>query len=247
MPLEPLDFLNGMLGLVFITITIILGIIICSKYFKTYDKNFLLVGITLIFLVSGWYGTSFSFLVALIFNNEGLSYEMIMLLNFVPLPIALFTWMTAFTNFLYKEKQKFILAGSLAYIVFFFVLFFYFLFNQPEVIGEKISPVDTKANNIVFVIILIGLLVTLLITGIKFSIETIKLGKLETKLKGKLLFVAFISFCVGGFLDATLPTIAITLIIFRVILISSSIEFYGGFILPKWMKKALLKNELTKE
>ncbi|MFX0073637.1 MAG: hypothetical protein ACFFAO_21375, partial [Candidatus Hermodarchaeota archaeon] len=59
--------------------------------------------------------------------------------------------------------------------------------------------------------------------------------------KGKLLLIAVISFCIGGFLDASMPTTALTLILFRLLLISSAIEFYWGFILPSWMKNRLLK------
>jgi len=60
MALEPLDIVNGTFGLLFVVISIILGVIIVLKYFKTKDKNFLLVGFTWIFLISGWYGTSVS-------------------------------------------------------------------------------------------------------------------------------------------------------------------------------------------
>ncbi|MHA1489264.1 MAG: hypothetical protein ACTSRI_06380 [Promethearchaeota archaeon] len=81
----------------------------------------------------------------------------------------------------------------------------------------------------------------ILITGLLFGRETFKSDDPEIKLKGKMLILAFPSFAIGAILDATIPFTAITLIIVRLILISSSIEFYGGFILPKWMKKLLLK------
>ena len=104
MALEPLDIVNGTFGLLFVVISIVLGVIIVLKYFKTKDINFLLVGLTWIFIISGWCGTSASFLVALFTGGDGLSLEMILLLNFIPLPIGLLLWSIAFTNFLYKDK-----------------------------------------------------------------------------------------------------------------------------------------------
>ena len=83
-------------------------------------------------------------------------------------------------------------------------------------------------------------IVVFFITGVKFALETMKIDDPETKLKGKLLLIAFPSFCIGGFLDASISTTALTLIIFRLILMSSTIEFYGAFVLPNWIKKRLL-------
>lgn len=241
MTLTPLDVLNGSLGLSFVIISIILGLIIAFKYFKNKDKNFILIGFTWVFITSGWYGTSFSFLSALILGGEGLPFEAIMLLNFIPLPAGLFLWLIAFTNFLYKEKQKFILIVISVITLIFYVLFFYCLFTDPILVGEKLSPVDTKGNNMVLLLYLVIFIIIFLITGLKFSLKTMKVDNPVTKLKGKMLFIAFISFSIGGILDSMVPSTALTLIIFRLILISSAVEFYGGFILPQWVMKLFLK------
>ena len=189
MPLEPLDFLNGILNLIFILVSIFLGCIIIAKYFKNKNFNFILTGVTWVLLVSGWYGTTASFLAALLMNGDGLSFESIMLLNFIPLPFALISWMTAFTNFLYKEKQKLILIGCGVLIGTFYSIFLFYLFTEPILIGEKISPVDTKANSPILAGFLIILLLIMLISGVKFALETMKYDDKETKTKGKLLFL----------------------------------------------------------
>ncbi|MFX1337054.1 MAG: hypothetical protein ACFFDK_00440 [Promethearchaeota archaeon] len=241
MSLEPLDIVNGTFGLLFVVISIILGIIIVLKYFKTKDKNFLLVGFTWIFLISGWYGTSASFLVALFTGGDGLSLEMILLLNFIPLPIALILWAIAFSNFLLKDKQFIFLLGNVIYVIIFYTVFFYFIFTNPNLIAEKISPVDTAARSYVLAVLLVIFIVIFFVTGVKFALETMKINDSETKLKGKLLLIAFPLFCIGGFLDASIPTTALTLIIFRLILILSAILFYGAFVLPNWIKRMFLK------
>ena len=241
MVLTPLDVLNGSLGLSFVIISIILGLIIASKYFEYKDKNFILIGFTWVFITSGWYGTSFSFLSALIFGGQGLPFEAIMLLNFIPFPAGLLLWLTAFTNFLYKERKKLILISISVITLIFYVIFLYCLFTDPILVGEKISPVDTKGNNWGFLLYLALSIIILLTTGLKFSLKAMKSDNPELKLKGKILFIAFISFCIGSILDSMVPSTAFTLIIFRLILISSAIEFYGGFILPQWVKKLFLK------
>ncbi len=246
MPLEPLILLNGVFGLIFVIISIILGLIITSKYFKTKNKNMLCVGLTWIFMISGWYGTSASFLVALIMGNEGLSFQMILLINFIPLPAGLFLWLIATTNFLYKEKQKIILLVFSVITVFYYITFLYIVFTDPSIIGYKISAVDTTGHFSFLLIYVVFFVLTFLITGVKFALETMKFEDREMKLKGKLLLLAFPSFCIGAILDAMMPTTALTLVIFRLLLISSAIEFYSAFIMPKWIKKFLLKDTETK-
>lgn len=241
MKLSPLDIINGIFGLLFIVISIILGIIIVLKYFKIKDKNFLLVGFTWIFLISGWYGTTASFIVALLTGGDGLSLEMILLLNFVPLPIAVFLWSIAFTNFLYKEKQLLILSIISIYLIIFYIVFFYYIFTDINLVAEKISPVDTAARSFELVGFLIIFIIIFITTGVKFALETIKIDSPETKLKGKLLLIAFPLFCIGAFLDASIPTTALTLIIFRSMLILSALLFYGGFVLPDWIKRIFIK------
>ena len=88
-------------------------------------------------------------------------------------------------------------------------------------------------------------------TGFKFARKSIKSENKEVRLKGKLLQFAFIAFTIAALLEKTArsilvgtvfpdPTIlllSVILVIVRVLLISSAIAFYGGFLLPRWMKE----------
>ncbi|MHA1689102.1 MAG: hypothetical protein ACTSYC_02390 [Promethearchaeota archaeon] len=241
MNLIPLDLLNGILGTLLVGSSVILGLIIAFKYFKNHDINFLYVGVAWCFFVSGWYGTTISFFLALITGGEGLSFAAILAWNFIPLPIGLISWLMAFTNFLYKERQKLIIVLYLVIIEIFYGIFLYFLINDPAYIGHKISPVDTTANLTILIVYLLFFIFSFLITGLKFAWESMKIDNPETKIKGKVLLAAFPTFCVGALLDATFPSNAITLIIFRSILILSAFEFYTAFMMPNWMKKILIK------
>ena len=76
--------------------------------------------------------------------------------------------------------------------------------------------------------------------GVLIAINSIKSDTPEIKLRGKFLLAAFISWSFGAIADATIPLTVITLPIIRIILITSAIEFYIGFVLPDWIKKRLL-------
>lgn len=242
MTLTPLDILNGSLGLALVLISIILGLIVLSKYWTNKNKNFFLLGFSLIFFTAGWWGSSTSFIIALIFNNEGLALEIIMLLNFVPLPIGLLCWSGFYTNVLMKDKQKLFLVIMLSITIFFYSFFVATLIIDVNSAAIKISPVDTTAGPNKFLsYYLIIFIVVLLLTGLHFSLQTMKYDDVEMKIKGKFLLLAFPSFAIGGLLDSTLPSSEITLILFRLILISSIIEFYIGYLLPNWIKKRVIK------
>lgn len=240
-PLEPLDIANGIFGLVFIIISMIVGFSIIAKYFKNKNINLLYVGVTWLFVCSAWWGVSTSFIVALFNGGEGLALEAILLINFLPLPIGLLSWMMAFTNFLYKDKQKVILLSIVAFITFFYSIFLWLVFTDATQVATKISAVDTQSQNPMMVVCLLVFILILLITGVIFAIKTINLDDPDMKLKGKLLLFAFPAFSIGALLDAAMQTTAVTLVIFRLLLIISAIFFYGGFILPDWMKKLFMK------
>ncbi len=247
MPLNPLDVLNGTFNLILVSVSVVLGLIVLKKYFTNKNKNFIFSGLTMIFISTGWWGTSASFIVALLFNSDGLSLEMIMLLNFIPLPIGLFAWITFYTNLLAKDKKKLLFGFITIVTVIFYVLFLVLLFTNSALVAEKISPVDTAGTNWTLIVYIVIYIVLFVYTGTKFSLATMKYENLETRLKGKFLIFAFPSFAVGAFLDASMPTAAITLIVFRLILIASLVAFYCGFLLPESLKRILIKEGTAPE
>jgi len=108
MELETIEFISGLFSLIIVVISVIVGLKIASKYFEHKQKTFILVGITWIGVVSPWYPSSVSFLLVLI-TGEALIPVIYFILGISFLPFFMFVWLTAFTEFLYKEKQKIIL------------------------------------------------------------------------------------------------------------------------------------------
>ena len=243
MELSTIELINGLLSILFVSISIILGATIASRYFKHKKRTLLLVGLTWIGLTSIWYSSSLSILLILT-TGKGISDELYMFLGNGLIPITSFIWMIALTDLLVssKEKQKLILLIFGIYSALFEIYFLYFLFTNPSVLGEVLGPVDATYGRIM-TIYQLSMVILILITGTLFGRKSLRSDNLEIKLKGKLLIIAFWSFVIGAILEIVSHLSIIILIVGRLILISSAIEFYSGFMLPNWMRKLFLTQE----
>ena len=239
MILEPLDYLNGTLSIIIVTTNIIVGINIASKYFQYKQREFLLVGIFWMGIACPWYPSSISFLVALA-TGKGLEIQIYLIIGDVLIPLLIVIWLAGITDLMYKNKQQIILILASIYGILFEIMFFYLLFTDYTLLGELQGIVDVQYK--VFLILYIfSVFIILLITGILFSLDLLRSEDPELKLKGKLILVGLLSFLIGAIMDASIPLNFITLPITRMILILSSVEFYAGFVLPKWTKKIFIK------
>ncbi|MHA1489572.1 MAG: hypothetical protein ACTSRI_07950 [Promethearchaeota archaeon] len=244
MELSPIELIDGLLSILFVSISIILGAIIASRYLKYKKRILLLVGFTYIGLTSIWYSSSLSVLLILT-TGRGISDELYMFLGNGLIPITSFLWMIALTDFLVsnKEKQKLILLIFGIYSALFEVYYLYYLFTNPTVLGNVLGPVDASYGIIVTAYQL-SMVILVLITGTLFGKNTLNSDNQEIKLKGKLLIIAFWFFVIGAIFEIISHVSIIILIVGRLILILSAITFYSGFLLPNWMKKLFLKQEL---
>ncbi|MHA1491846.1 MAG: hypothetical protein ACTSRI_19605 [Promethearchaeota archaeon] len=236
--LEPFDIYNAILQLIFVSISIIVGLKIISKFFKYKKKTLLLVGLTWIGMVEPWMASCSSFLFT-ITTGMMFSVEIYLLIGMFFLPMTLIIWFIAFTDLLLKEKQKIILFVIAIYGVLFETFFLFFLFTEPSVVGILHGPIDIEYG-LLIQSYLFSVLVLTLITGVLFARKTLNVEDAEIRLKGKFLLIAFISFVIGSISDTIFTANIVELLITRIILISASFEFYCGFILPKWMKKLFI-------
>jgi hypothetical protein len=241
MSLEALDILNGVFSLIFVAISLLVGFIILSRYFKYKERIYFLVGATWVLIASPWWPSSLSFLVALS-NDVGISPEAYFLIGNTLVPLAIILWLLAFTEFLYSEKRKLILLIFTVIGIIFEIIFFISLFLDPDFIGTLNPPVDANYKSFIMIFLVLFLLIVV-VTGFLFANLSLKSEDPEVKLKGKLLIDAYIAFSIGALLDSSIPLDPMMIIITRLILIGSAVCWYGGFLLPKWMKKYLLKKK----
>ena len=157
-------------------------------------------------------------------------------------PLAIILWLLAFTDFLLTEKRKLILLVSTIIGIIFEVIFYTLLFINPVLIGTPNSPVDVSYKFFIIIFLVLFILI-IVISGLLFARLSLKSDDPEVKLKGKLLVIAFIAFFLGALLDSSIRLNEIGVIFVRLILIASAIFWYGGFLLPHWMKKLFLKKK----
>ena len=238
MRLQPFEIVNGISLLIYVSITIILGLVISSKYFKEKNRTFLLVGLTWIFMSFAWVAGVISFFYTLT-TSKMISVSMYLFFGFTFLPLAMFTWFIAFSDLVYNEYQKIILIIAIIYGVVFEVIFLYLLFTNPNYLAILHSPLEIEYK-LFIQLYLASILIIIFVTGITFAIKTRKVQP-DMKWRGNLLLIAFISIIIGSIFDTIFTQNIILILLKRLLLISASFEFYCCFSPPKLFKKAFIK------
>jgi hypothetical protein len=239
MALEPIDFINGLFSLIFVVISIIVGLRIILNYTEHKRHEFILIGLAWIGVTEPWWPSAISFILVLT-TGKGLSFVLYVIIGNVAIPVTFSVWMAAFSEFLFKEKQKLTLILSIIFGIVFEIVFFYLLFTDPTSIGELSGHIDIEYKYWALGLLLL-ILWLIFIMGLIFSRVSIKSDNPEVKLQGKFLLISFISFGIGAFFDAIHTLNIIGLLIVRILLISSAIEWYFGFLLPNWTKRLFIK------
>lgn len=240
MSYDLLHIVNGILLMIFCGLTIYVGLFIAFRYFKYKKRDFLYVGFAWIGLASAWYPACISFISVYLLGLNRLPAQLYFFLGIILYPLFLNLWMIAVTDLFEVKRQKLIIILYAIYNVLFLVAFLYFLFVDPSVIGELRGPTDVLYKNFVQIYLLVAIIM-FLIFGILLAHYSLKSDVKEIKLKGELLLVAFLSTTIGAILDTALPLTPLTLPLFRSLEILGSVAFYGGYILPNWMKNLFLK------
>ncbi len=232
---EPIEMVNGILSALMILISWGVSIKISYKYFILKESAFLYLGLSWFGITSPWWGSTLSFITYLIFGT-GISLELYLLSTITFVPIFLVFFLKAFIELMWEKYRKIILIFFSVEGIIFEIFYIYFILVDPQFLGVLESIIDIRFKGFVM-IYLITIILILLCSGVLFGIFSLKSKNPEVKIQGKFLIAAFISFSIGGFLDSSIPLNFITLALSRIILISSSIEFYLGFIFPKFLRK----------
>ncbi|MFX0075202.1 MAG: hypothetical protein ACFE96_07160 [Candidatus Hermodarchaeota archaeon] len=237
--LTQIDILTGIFSSIFAIVCIIMGVIIISKYFKLKNKELFTFGLTWIFLGSSWWGTSLSFFNYLFFD---VAYDITMLLFIgeVFFPLTVIFWMYSFSVLLYPNTKKKITIIFTLIVAIYEIFLIYFIFNAPTIIAIEFGMFDTQYN-------LFGLAyqgfayIVSIVTGLLFSVQSIKSENPVVKWKGRFILLAIVTFSIAAVFQTLLPTNTIAIILVYILLIISVFEFYLGFLLPERLKNWLIK------
>jgi len=250
--LLPIDFIQGILALLFCINAFVIGIIILLKYREFKSTVYIYIGLAWMGLAFPWLPDALSFLMIVISDTQ-LPLNVYFIIGNAFLPLFLFFWITAVCEFIYKNKKKQILIVYTILSVVFEIIFFYLLFTDIGQIGKLVEGRSFTVDfGILVILLLIGIIITFTTFGIQFGRQSLKSTDPEVRLKGKLLIIALVFFTTAALLDSVLgalgldpldPILGILFIATRVSLMISGILFYGGFFLPSWMKNLLVKDK----
>lgn len=240
--LSNFEFFYGILTFIAVIISIILGIIIASKYLKFKKIEFLLVGLTWIFLVSPYWSDAIQFITITIFDYQISSVLYFFIANAFIAPIHII-WIIVLTKFIFHKRKKTLLIIFSTEAILFEIYFLFSFFTDPNQIGTQMSEFVVEWAIWIQIYLLLSIVIFLL-TGFLFARQSLKSDSRELNVKGWFLILAFILFTVASVIDvigADAPT-EITIFLARTSLIISSILFYIGFTMPKFIKELFIKS-----
>ncbi len=236
-----IDYFDGISCIILVAMFYFIGLRLISKYFKDKQRNFIYVGLTWMGMCGPWIPPATGFLFYVI-TGVKLPDEIYFLIGYFVIPVSIITWLTAFTNFIKSRYKTEILIIYIIYGVVFEILFLIFLFTDISVIGIRSGVFQADLGWFILGYLLTALF-TFLVTSIIFARNTMVMQSPETQLKGKFLLIAIISLSIGSVLDGFFTYNSVLFVIYKIILISSSLEFYFAFFLPNWLKNILKIND----
>lgn len=237
---SPFAIVSNSFSVIFVIISIFIGLKILFRYFQVNEKTLITVGLTWIFMSSPWWARSISFLTE-IFIDKALTPIIYLTLTIVFVPLILLCWIYSYTNLVLLEHKNKINIVVAIFCAINEIIIVILLIIKPELLGvlggtEEFYQRSRITYSMIFQIISI---ITLLGTGIHFAYYSLQSLEPKIKWKGRFLLLAFITFTIGSVLEAAIPLNDKSLIIARFILIMSAIEYYFGFFLPKLFLKII--------
>ncbi|MFX1338843.1 MAG: hypothetical protein ACFFDK_09560 [Promethearchaeota archaeon] len=239
--LSELEILHGIFTTIFVVISLLVGLKILLKYFEHKRTELVAVGIAWMGMSTPWIGNSSSFLLYVLFGYRLEIFPYLFMENAF-IPLALICWIYAFSTLVYPRSVKKITVTYAIICLTYETFLIAALIVDPKIIGSLEGMFDSNHTLIPNLFRVFGIF-TVLITGVIFAKKSLISDEPSIQWKGRFMLIAMISFTVGAFLDAVLTFTPLQLVLVRLLLISSSIEYYLGFFLPDFVANRLIKKE----
>lgn len=223
------ELIYGISTLIFIIVSVFIGIKITLKYRANQNIVFISVGMTWILLTTSWWGSATSFIFA-VFDINLSNFWYLFLSNFF-VPFALIFWFYSYLNLLYRGKIR-IMYYIIVILAIYELLFLGLLMINAQYIGQ-ISGVAYWRGSLFTIIFQVIALLSATITGIHFGFNIRKTGGNTNKIRGLFIIYAFASFLVLGLLDAVVELDAVSLVVVRILYVVCGITYYFGFFFQK--------------
>ena len=242
--LGTIDIINGITTTIIIGVFSATGIRMILKYKKTRHIALLLFGILWIGLVLNFYPIIISFW-GYIFFRTVLSLEQILFIDSLT-AFVLVVGIWAWSELVWKKRQKILIITFSIISIPIFCFFFYNTLHNPSFLG-KIEGLISPRYGIISLTYLTFCTIIAIITGYLFYRQTRDAYKPEIRLKGLMVWIAFVVYFTGGLFDGLLPLRVENIIITRIIMVVGSILFLFGFFPPKFAIKFMNKREENKQ
>lgn len=234
-----LDILRAIFTLVFVVISIIVGIKIILEYFKIGNPELITIGFAWIFVSFPWTPLVISFITIILFNYA-LDPVLYLFLMRAFLPIGLICWIYAFSALTYPKKKKKIFIPYLIICVVYEIILLYFLFTDYSIIATYEGGF-TYRHSLFTTLFLAFVVLSILFTMILFVRKSLKSKDELIQWKGRFFVLAIIFFITGAFLEIFSAGNPVLQIAIRLMLIVSAIKYYFSFFLPDFLAKRLVK------
>jgi hypothetical protein len=237
--LTQFEIIQGFAGLISLSIMIFIGFIIVSKYFKYKKIEFMTVGLMMVFITSGWWGSTLNFLFYAFFNFE-MGDQLYIFISYGIVSLASIFWIYSFSHIVYPDSKWKIFSIWLVISIVYSIFFIYYLFTDSSILAIRITRFDSETRYFVTVYILLSLLISL-ITQYIFLTKSIHSDDAIIRWKGKLIFSGYIIFLIGAVLDSTIALTPMILLLTRVLIVVCALISYIGWIMPKKVANLLVK------
>ncbi|MEJ2279158.1 MAG: hypothetical protein P8Y70_15645 [Candidatus Lokiarchaeota archaeon] len=200
MPLDALGFLTGLFNLIFVIISIAVGLIIISKYKQANKKRYIYLGLIWIGISTPWMHGAIAFI--LLFFNITFDPIIRFIIGYAFIPIITTIWIAIFTDLLYENKKKILVSIYMLISIICEILFFIFLFvDRVELIGYFETTFQARYSLFIR-FTMVFFLISALITFLIFARHSLKSNDPVLKIKGKFLIIAFLTYSVCAVLDS---------------------------------------------
>jgi hypothetical protein len=239
------DQAYGLMNLIAIIINFILSLIIMKKAVQKKANILYIFFLAVFFTGVAWWPVGIKYLYW-IFTNELLTYGFLSEVQMLALAISFISWLYIYMKIIHRNKPKMLLLILISFTLFTAIIFgielYYLRFapNAPvkNITGKEITPFITESGDVILIWAIIAI-ITMLITGIHFSVDSIRVDNLEIQWKGKFLLISFMLY-VFGEMDFLSMFLGVEFaVLTKLILIIANFLFYIGFIMPDFMKRIL--------
>ncbi|MBD3338507.1 MAG: hypothetical protein GF353_05340 [Candidatus Lokiarchaeota archaeon] len=247
MELSFITQINAFFMLIALIFVSLLAFHILVRAIKKKERNLYVLFITFSTAITPWVPGVIDYVFWLFTNDLVLSYELYIIIGTAFIPFAFLGWLYIYLSTVFQKKKYLIFSLYSIILILFEIMLFFYLYFAPNAPVMELLPIviqqklDHYYRGLILIFTIIVVLSTV-VSGIHFGVRTIRTPGLSNTIKnikwrGRFITIAF---C---FYIFTIPDCIIDdqliLLPMRILCMFIFFFLYGGFVMPKWLRKIL--------